>query len=148
MVPMPTSLEHMPAKLHYNLHLHQNLNKDNKLPLARHLEESARTLESANQSGRQAGRQIHPAGSSWCNPPSSTGEKAAACTSCPWSSGKSIRAQTNWRRFDSWTAAVATGILSLSCLTHQISNLTKHKLSNPPHPPPHPPKKSGTQVPG
>ena len=29
MVPMPGSLEHMPAKLHYNLQLHQNLNKDN-----------------------------------------------------------------------------------------------------------------------
>ena len=29
MVPMPASLEHMPAKLRCNLHLHLNLNKDN-----------------------------------------------------------------------------------------------------------------------
>ena len=40
------------------------------------------------------------------------------------------------------------GSLSLSCLTHQSLNPTKHKLLNPTHPQPPTPQKNGAQVQG
>ena len=57
-------------------------------------------------------------------------------------------AQAGRHRFESPTTLQPSGSLSLSCLTDQSSNPTKHKLLTPPPTPTPTPQKSGTQVRG